>query len=468
MSNILIIDDDVVLCEMLLAGIERMGHFSSYALTLEEGIRAARKGSWDVIFLDVWLPDGNGLDALPAVRSIPCSPEVIIFTGEGDPDGAQTAIQRGAWDYVEKPGSLSAMMLPLMRALEYRSASRRKVFSLADRNGILGRSREIDKCLCLAADAAKSEKEVLILGETGTGKELFARAVHTNSRRAAGNFVVVDCAALPETLAEGTLFGHEKGAYTGADRSRVGLVKQADGGTLFLDEIGELPLSLQKAFLRVLQEKTFRSLGGQQELGSDFRLIAATNRDLDEMVSEGLFREDLLFRIKSWVIALPPLRDRTGDIMEIALDFCKRYAGRTGGGIKGFSPEFIESLTVYPWPGNVRELLTALETAIETARDEPTLYHNHMPSHIRIHVARAVLEKSHASSDGTNGGGSPAENIFPLKEFRAQELNRIEEEYLLKLMHVTCGDIHKACEVSEMSRSRLYRLLREHHLTPSW
>ena len=465
MANILIIDDDRQLCRMLRLGVERMGHVAKDAFTLEQGLKAARDADWDVVFLDVGLPDGSGLDALPVIRSVGSHPEVIIFTGDGDPDGAQTAIQRGAWDYVEKPSSMNAMMLPLMRALDYRSLKRKSKMGLAKRGGIMGRSQEIEKCLSVVADAAGSEKAVLIEGETGTGKELFARAIHENSRRSAESFVVVDCAALPETLAESNLFGHEKGAFTGAGTARAGLIGQADGGTLFLDEVGELPLSLQKTFLRVLQEKAYRPLGGQRELNSDFRLVAATNRDLDDLVGEGLFREDLLFRIKSWVISLPPLRERTGDIMEIALHFRAESQKRSGRGIKGFSPEFIEALTEYPWPGNVRELLSALETAIEKSRDDPVLFHNHLPSNIRVHTAQAALAKGRVSN-GAPGPGGP-ETLPSLKELREEGLAAMEKNYLSELMRITAGDIKKACGISGLSRSRLYSLLQEHGLGKS-
>ncbi len=465
MARILIIDDDRVLCRMLRLNVGRMGHDVKDAFTLEHGLKEARDGDWDVVFLDVGLPDGNGLDALPVIRSVRSRPEVIIFTGEGHPDGAQAAIERGAWDYVEKPSSMNAMILPLMRALDYRSAKHKSRVDLVKRVGIIGRSPQIVKSLTLVADAAGSEKEVLIFGETGTGKELFARAIHENSPRSAGPFVVVDCAALPETLAESALFGHEKGAFTGAGTARVGLVGQADVGTLFLDEVGELPLSLQKTFLRVLQEKTYRPLGAQQELRSDFRLVAATNRDLDGMVREGLFREDLLFRIKSWIISLPPLRERAGDIMEIALHFTAEYQNRTGKGIKGFSPEFIGALTEYPWPGNVRELLSSLETAIDKSRDDPVLYHSHLPSNIRVHAAQAALAKGRVLKEAPNPGPAGPENMPSLKEFREEGLAAMEKNYLKELMRITGGDIKEACRISGLSRSRFYSLLQEHQIT---
>lgn len=465
MARILIIDDDRQLCRMLRLKVGRMGHDVESAFSLDEGLKAARDDDWDAVFLDVGLPDGSGLDALPAIRSVRSCPEVIIFTGDGEPDGAQTAIQRGAWDYVEKPSSMNAMILPLMRALDYRSLKRNGKISLAKRAGIIGASPEMDKCLAQVADASGSEKEALVVGETGTGKELLARAIHENSNRSAGPFVVVDCAALPETLAESALFGHEKGAFTSASNARSGLVPQADGGTLFLDEVGELPLPLQKTFLRVLQEKTYRPLGWQQELRSNFRLVAATNRDLDKMVREGLFREDLLFRIKSWVIALPPLRERAGDIMEIALNFASEYRKRSGGVIKGFSPEFIEALTKYPWPGNVRELLTALETAIDKSRDDLVLYHNHLPSYFQVNVAQAALGKNSVPEDIPQPGPGVSESLPPLKRFREERLAKMEKDYLSELMRITGGDVKKACDISGLSRSRLYSLLQEHQVT---
>jgi two-component system NtrC family response regulator len=212
---------------------------------------------------------------------------------------------------------------------------------------------------------------VLITGETGTGKELFARAIHANSPRAAQPFVVVDCASLPETLVESILFGHVKGAFTGADKAREGLVALADGGTLFLDEVGELPFSMQRAFLRVLEDRTFRPVGSKTERSSDFRLVAATNRQLEAMVERGEFRKDLLFRIRSFSIELPALRERSEDIPEIVALQMEKLAAAGRFGRKDFSPEFMEALTAYPWPGNVRELVQCLERSLAAAGPRP-------------------------------------------------------------------------------------------------
>ncbi len=264
MADALIIDDDVTVCSMLSRMLENIGHGATHAHTLEEGLREVLSRSYDIVFLDVGLPDGNGLDALPKILETGSSPEVVIITGAGDPDGAELAIRSGAWDYLQKPLSPEKVILPLKRVLQYRDGLKKaqKPPVSLKREGIIGNSPTIKACLDLVAQAAGSESNVLISGETGTGKELFARAIHDNSPRAGGIFVTVDCAAIPDTLVESTLLGHVKGAFTGADRTQEGLIKQADGGTLFLDEVGELPLPLQKAFLRVLQERRFRPLGG--------------------------------------------------------------------------------------------------------------------------------------------------------------------------------------------------------------
>ncbi len=298
MAEILIIDDDEMMCSTLAALVERSNHRATCAMTLKQGLRQATDNDIDVVFLDVKMPDGNGLDLLPEIENCPSGPEVIIITGFGDLNGAELAIKSGAWDYIEKGFSIKEITLSLERALQYRKekkevAQTRKMVPLK-RDKIIGNSVALNHCLEMVAQSAESEANVFITGETGTGKELFARAVHDNSLRRHEKFVVVDCTSLPETLVESLLFGHEKGSFTGADKARDGLVKQADKGTLFLDEVGELPMVLQKAFLRVLQEHRFRPLGSNREVESNFRLIAATNRDLDAMVTEGTFRSDLL------------------------------------------------------------------------------------------------------------------------------------------------------------------------------
>jgi two-component system NtrC family response regulator len=306
---------------------------------------------------------------------------------------------------------------------------------------------------------------VFLTGETGTGKELFARAVHENSPRAKGNFVVVDCTALPETLVESLLFGHEKGSFTGAEKSRDGLIRQAHCGTLFLDEVGELPLMMQKAFLRVLQEHRFRPVGGSREIDSDFRLVAATNRNLEQMVERGQFREDLLFRLRSFVIELPPLRERPEDIQELARYYADRFCERYGLAPKGFSPEFINILLAYTWPGNVREFVHTMERVLAAARFEPTLFTKHLPTNIRIEVTRAAVE--HDSPLASPASGGTVQTLLKLNDYRDAVYNDAEKNYLYDLLALAGQNIPEACRVSGLSQSRLYALLKKHGITRS-
>lgn len=468
MTKILIIDDDEMMCSTLSALVQRKGYAPSCATSLREGLQQAQSEDFDLVFLDVRMPDGNGLDCLPLIDAAPSRPEVIIMTGFGDPDGAELAIKSGAWDYIEKGFSIKEINLSLERALQYRKeklgvAQGNRTIPLK-REGIIGNSPALNACLELVAQSAGSDANVFITGETGTGKELFARAVHDNSARSKENLVVVDCTSLPETLVESLLFGHEKGAFTGAERAREGLVRQADKGTLFLDEVGELPMQLQKAFLRVLQEHRFRPLGGNREVSSDFRLIAATNRDLDAMVEEGTFRSDLLFRLRSFIIELPPLRKRKDDIKALARYHVDRFCEQYGQASKGFSPEFLAMLTSYPWPGNVRELVSTLERTLAATRFEQTLYPQHLPSHIRIHVRRAQMEKD-ASAPAASDAALPSGTLQTLQDYRESIWNQAEQQYLVQLMDKNRDDITAACEMSGLSQSRLYALLKKHQIS---
>ncbi len=471
MADILVIDDEESICGLLSIAFGKEGHAVTCATTLADGISKAEHGAFDVVFLDVNFPEGSGLDALPQIRNVQSSPEVVIMTGQGDPDGAELAVKSGAWDYVQKTSSIQAMRLPLHRALQYRQAMHASSLPLAlDANGIVGESRAIKASFHLLAQAANSTANVLITGESGTGKELFARAIHQNSPRAAKNFVVVDCAALPETLMTSTLFGHEKGAFTGADRSQIGLVKHADGGTLFLDEVGELPLFEQKAFLRVLQEHSYLSVGGIQEVKSDFRLVCATNKDLDEMVQKGLFREDLLFRLRSLTIMLPPLREREGDAMTIAINHTASVCDQYKLELKGFSPEFFEVITAkYDWPGNVRELLQAVEAAVSAANDEPILFPHHLPTRIRAKLTRASIGAaitSQTKRQEIDTRTASTEKPFVLwKEYRARAVAKAEKAYLEELLACSNGDLDEASKLSGLSRPRLYALMQKHKMS---
>ncbi|SDP39391.1 sigma-54-dependent transcriptional regulator [Desulforhopalus singaporensis] len=469
MSNVLIVDDDESMCQMLVDLVESLEHNAVYALTLTDGIRKARHGNFDIVLLDVNMPDGSGLKIIDQVREVATAPEVIIITGAGDADGAELAIRNGAWDYLQKPISLKKILLPLKRALQYRDSLEQplKVPILFKREEIVGDSPKMTTCLQDVVNAASTSASVLITGETGTGKELISRAIHENSARAKNNFVVVDCANLSESLSASQLFGYKKGTFTGAETSSNGLIMYADRGTLFLDEVAELSLDLQKIFLRVLQERRYRPLGSKKEFASDFRLISATNKNLDHLVSKGLFRDDLLFRLRTLSIHVPPLRQRIEDIKKIILFHGLSIFSRYGLEVKGFSPDFLEVLCSYPWPGNVRELINALEFAIHKGAYEPVLYPHHLPEHIRVHQVKSSVEQR-AEVEGSGDQTQHQMNFpdFPkYKKFREAVLVKAEKEYFRDLMQLTRGDIKTACRLTGLGRTRLYALLKKYSVS---
>jgi two-component system, NtrC family, response regulator len=470
MASILIIDDDRVFCDVLSRAISRIGHSSNFSLTLKGGLEEACSRPYDVVLLDVQLPDGNGLTAIEKFRKIQNPPEVIIITGCGSPDGAELAIRWGAWDYIEKPTSTDGIVLPVGRALEYRKEKLTKSGPIAlNRKRIVGDSQALAACLDLIAHAARSDVNVLITGETGTGKELFARTLHENSARANQPFVVVDCGALPESLVENLLFGHQKGAFTGANETQTGLVKQADGGTLFLDEVGELPLPVQKAFLRVLQERSFRPIGSKKEETSDFRLIAASNRNLDELVESGIFRGDLLFRLRSLAVHLPALKERPEDILNLAMHYVARSCEKSRVMLKGFSPNFFDVLQTYEWPGNVRELFSTLQSALAVAHNEPILFPIHLPVPVRVMAARSSVggkaRLESGNGDVSKEDSHPLEYLTKFKEFRLTLLENSEKLYFTRLASVAAGNMKEACRISGLSRSRLYYFLQKYNIS---
>jgi len=462
MPRVLIVDDDSLLCDALAVAVRQMGFEADTAGTLQEGLKKARTGDFDVVVLDVRMPDGSGLDSLPRFQECPSGPEVIILTGLGDPDGAELAIRCGAWSYIAKPPTLSTIRLPIQRAVDHHRG-KRKILPLGlKRSGIIGESRAMHACLDLVAQAAATEAAVLITGQTGTGKELFARAIHDNSSRAEEPFVVVDCAALPEKLVESELFGYERGAFTGADRRFEGMVRQAHRGTLFLDEIGELPLAVQKAFLRVLQDGRYRPVGGVKEVRSDFRLLVATNRDLEAMSASGEFRQDLFFRIQTMTINLPRLKGRDGDIALLCRHFVARQCHLLGLPARRASTDYLEALEAYGWPGNVRELIHAVEHSLATAMNDPVLVAAHLPTNIRVSLARSsVPERARPAGAAAPGGGS----VPPLRQVRLEAVAEVESRYLRELMAACGGDVPKACRLSGLSRARLYALLKARGLS---
>ncbi len=464
MPKVLIIDDDEQVCKLLSKVFEKAGSDTVYQQTLKQGLDQIFSDTIDVVFLDVNLPDGNGLEAIDTIKQHPVPPEIIIITADENVDGAALAMQSNAWDYISKSGSYKKFKFALDRALEYRKQKlshrpHRKI----TRDTIIGESRQILKCLDGVSRAADNDLPVLITGETGTGKELFAKAIHTNSNRAHEGFVVVDCAALPEYLVESTLFGHIKGAFTGADSDKEGLMTIADKGTLFLDEVGELPLGVQKKFLRALQEKRFRPLGGKKEIQVDFRLICATHRDLRGMIKKNQFREDLFFRIFSINIELPPLKDRENDIEVLALhqltqkkDFPKRNRCT-------MSPDFLEELKIYEWPGNVRELITTLNSVCSDAGDGSTLFPHYLPGHIKAHNIRKKFGTPEKKDLSTQKNSSHVQKTVTDLSFKAH-IEKMKQDYLLELLSSTNGDMKEACSRSGLSKSQLYRLMQQYNL----
>ncbi|MCG8616033.1 MAG: sigma-54 dependent transcriptional regulator, partial [Desulfobacterales bacterium] len=413
---------------------------------------------------DVNLPDGNGLDALATIKQQADPPLVIIITAHGSTEGAKLSITNGAWDYIEKPFYKDKLLLQVRRALEYRRAKQAQKKKVVLSNpGLVGKSPALTACLEKVARSAGSQVNVLIHGESGTGKELLARLIHDNSECKTNEYVVVDCASLPETLIESTLFGHKKGAFTSADKASDGLIAMANGGTLFLDEIGELPLSAQKTFLRVLQEKKYRPVGSAVERSSEFRLISATNRNLEKMVTEGSFREDLFHRLKTFLVRVPPLRDRNGDVKVLAHHYTDKLCAQHGLPAKALLPETLAILEAYHWPGNVRELINVLEQALLTDPALELVYPMALPNKLRV----AYLEKGMEVKTHHPDPPPPKDPNIPLppfKEYRAQAIEAMEEDYFRKLLTRCDNDIDRVADLSGLSKNRVYHYIRKFDL----
>ncbi len=454
--------------EQVLASI---GHQAVATQDLTDGWTLVTEQKVEVIALADHMAKGDGLALLPRLKQLPHNPEVVLLAKTSDPKSAEFALRNGAWDYLVVQQDVGPIANSLDQAFQYREEQRSETPAIAvKREKIIGNSPLMKACFQLLGQAAASDVNVLIGGETGTGKELFARAIHSNSPRSRSlsasvkasnpradkNFVVVDCAALPDTLVESVLFGHARGAFTGADRDHDGLIAQADGGTLFLDEVGELPLETQKTFLRVLQERHYRPVGGKVEKESNFRLIAATNKDLDQMVAEGGFRKDLLFRIRSLFIELPPLRRRPEDVKELLRYHTARLCESYGIATKGLALELMDAMAAYPWPGNVRELINTIDSMLAVASNDATLHPKHLPLNIRVQVVCSPSANTRPMEPSTAVVGT----LPKFKDYREAS----ETQYLRDLMALTHRNIAKACEVSGISRSRLYEMLGKYKL----
>src|SRR6266540_2299423 len=369
MGRILIADDHDSLRRGLAQAIAEAGHDVEDAPNGNAAIEKLHEGYFDVVVSDLKMGGSTGLDVLKTAKTLHPTTAVILMTAFGSVSTAVEAMKAGAFDYVQKPFEIEEMEVKIAKALEMRRMQhqidylRHAQGDIYDFDRIIGSSGALERVLAVVRKVAKSNTTVLVRGETGTGKELIAGAVHHNSHRAARNFIKVNCAALQENLLESELFGHEKGAFTGADKQRIGRFEQADGGTLFLDEIGDMSANTQAKILRVLQEHEFERLGGTRTIRVDVRLIAATNRDLPQMVANGQFREDLYYRLNVVSIDMPPLRERKDDIIPLSMWFVRRFSNELKKKLNGFDSEAQKMLVRYNWPGNIRELENAVERA---------------------------------------------------------------------------------------------------------
>jgi DNA-binding NtrC family response regulator len=447
-GRVLVVDDDASMCDMLVSDLAEHGFTMAARTSAKAALEAVAPGAFDAVVTDLNMPGMDGLELCRAIAGEDPEVPVIVITAFGSIETAVAAIRGGAYDFVTKPLDVEALALALDRAIQHRTLRdevkrlRRAVDESRRFGALLGTSPAMRRVYDLLDRIGDSNATVLVTGETGTGKELVARALHERGRRRAGAFVAVNCAALPEPLLESELFGHVRGAFTDAHAARKGLFMQATGGTLFLDEIGELPSALQAKLLRALQTRKVRPVGGNDEVPFDVRLIVATNRDLDSAVDEGRFREDLFFRVNVIQVEMPALRVRGGDILLIAQHFIERYAAQAEKRVVGLAPECAERLLAYVWPGNVRELENCIERAIALTRGE-TIGIGDLPEKIRGFRRSHVL----VSSD------DPSE-LPPLEE--------VERRYILRVMEAVGGNKTLAARVLGMGRKTLYRKLEQY------
>ncbi|MGN7611113.1 sigma-54-dependent transcriptional regulator [Magnetococcales bacterium HHB-1] len=389
MANILVCDDEKNLLEMLSMALTQEGHKVKTASDGVEAFRILESAALDLVITDLKLPDISGLDILHRAKSLDQSRPVILITAFASTETAVTAMKEGAFDYLEKPFRMEDLFLVVTRALEQMALKKenrqlKKALKSKEsvRVSVIGNSPAMRRTLELVKRVSRTEATILITGESGTGKELIAQAIHEESPRKEAAFVPVNCGAIPENLIESELFGHSKGAFSGAVSQRKGVFVEADGGTLFLDEIGEMPLSAQVKLLRVLQEQTVRPVGGTGERKIDVRVLAATNRNLAEEVAEERFREDLYYRINVINLHLPPLRERGEDIPLLVARFIEKSASRYGLSIKHIEPPALDALLRYRFPGNIRELENLIEGAVALATGD-SLKLSNLPEHIR-------------------------------------------------------------------------------------
>ncbi|MBI3300836.1 MAG: sigma-54-dependent Fis family transcriptional regulator [Deltaproteobacteria bacterium] len=440
-AKILVVDDDPGLRTLMRIRLEAAGYEMTLAEGGEEALARAAEEVYGLALVDLRMEGIDGITVLEKLLLIQPDLPVIIVTAHGTIANAVEATKKGAYDYITKPFDPKDLLHRIENALEVRRLKeeverlRTLVQERYHFDNIIASSNKMQQVLRQVTQIAATDSTVCLYGESGTGKELIARAIHVASRRAQGPFVAINCGAIPEGLLENELFGHTKGAYTGADRAQRGLLQQAEGGTVFLDEVSELPQTLQVKFLRVLQEREFYPLGAGQPVKVDIRLVAATHQDLTKLVAKGKFREDLYYRLHVIPIVLPPLRERPEDIALLASHFLQHFSRETGKDVQGFAPYALQQLMLYDWPGNVRELANVVERAVVLATD------------CVITVDLLLLGKKEIPN--------ARPDLVPLREAR----EKFEKAYLVQVLTTVKGNVSRAAEMAGKDRAEFYRLL---------
>ena len=439
--HVLVVDDDEITCNLLEEVLSKEGYAVHKALDGREAIERGEKQTYDVVLSDIKMIDVDGMEVLRAYRQRSPETIIIMMTAFGSIETAIRAIKEGAYDYVSKPFKLDEIKLTLQRALEQRRLVeenihyRQELITKYKLENIVGRSAQMLQVYKTIARVAESRSTVLVTGESGTGKELIARAIHFNSPRAARPFVAVDCSSLAETLLESELFGHMRGAFTGAVTTKKGLFEEADRGTCFLDEIGDISLAMQAKLLRVLQEHEIKRVGGTETIKIDVRIVAATNQNLEALVTEKKFREDLFYRLNVVSIHLPSLRERPEDVPLLADHFMRKYASQNNKPVSRISPEAMDLLLRHRWPGNVRELENVIERAA-TLSGTNLILPEDLPRRLQMEPAQMSL--------------SSLPSRMPLSE--------LEKLYIQKVLEETGGNKKKAADILGIDRRTLYRM----------
>ena len=455
MARILIIDDEEPIRFSLRGILEDEGYEVLEAATAEEGLEVADAERPDLVFLDIWLPGMDGLTAQARLKGNHPDLPVVMISGHGTIETAVSAIQQGAYDFIEKPLSLEKVVIVAARALEAGSLRRENQVLrtvLPEQDELIGQSPVMLKFQELLARVAPTDVWVLLTGENGTGKELAARALHAGSRRADAPMIAVNCAAIPEELIESELFGHEKGAFTSADQARAGRFEMANNGTLFLDEIGDMSLKTQAKILRILQEQSFERVGGTRTIKVDVRVIAATNKNLEEAIAAGTFREDLYYRLRVVPLHLPPLRERGGDLDLLLAAFTERLCQAPV-----YAPETMERLRRYPWPGNVRELRNFAERMV-------ILFGGKTVLPVDLPPEMTPQGKPEPSAEAASAACEPA--FLPQSAVLGPDLDFkkaravFEARYLEAKLHECGGNITRLAETIGLERSYLHRKLK--------